>query len=187
MPEAKSETKPKRRNPVRSKKKAPAVSVEGHVDQAIEDMKEVTGLDVQETLTVTPPPATSMEALQTGDPRYEAIKSEAQRTLDNASIADAQEKVSDIKVIGNGDAWQLLCKASSYKEGWMKSTKAMEVPSGCLVQVTTREFGEEGQVAVAEAVTFVPGMCVVEDVNGGRRLADHLERDRLKKQKGETS
>ena len=30
--------------------------------------------------------------------------------------------------VGNGDMFKLLCKASSQKEGWMKSTKAMEIP-----------------------------------------------------------
>ncbi len=88
------------------------------------------------------------------------------KTLDVTSAADTQAKVSDVKLVGNVDHWQLLFKASSKEQGWMKSTKAMEVAgAGCLVLVTTQQ-GEH----VAEAVTFVPGVRVVEDTNGGRKL-----------------
>lgn len=88
------------------------------------------------------------------------------KALDVTSVADAQAgKVSDIKVVGNGDTFQLLCKASSKEQGWMKSAKAMETPSGCVVQVTTQQ-GDH----VAEALTFVPGVKIAEDINGGRKL-----------------
>ena len=74
-----------------------------------------------------------------------------------------QAKASDptLVVFGDGDAWHLLCKVSSKRDVWMKSTKAMPVlGTGCLVQVTT-EF--QGQVA--EALTFVPGACILEACN----------------------
>lgn len=88
------------------------------------------------------------------------------KTLDVENIADATKKVSDIKVIGNGDTFQLLCKASSKEQGWMKSAKAMEIPAiGCVVQVTTQQ-GEN----VAEALVFIPGVKIASDVNGGRKL-----------------
>jgi nitrate reductase NapAB chaperone NapD len=49
----------------------------------------------------------------------------------------------------------------------MKSTKALEVPNvGCVVQVTTQQ-GD----SVAEALTFIPGVEIVDDDNGGRKLA----------------
>lgn len=89
------------------------------------------------------------------------------KSLDVTSTADAQSgKVSDIKTVGNSDMFQLLCKASSRQQGWMKSCKAMQVPGGCLVQVTTQQ-GDN----VAEALAFVPGVAIVDDINGGRRLA----------------
>lgn len=89
-----------------------------------------------------------------------------EKSLDVTSVADAQAgKVSDIKVVGNGDTFQLLCKASSKSQGWMKSAKAMQTPSGCVVQVTTQQ-GEN----VAEALTFVPGVKIADDINGGRKL-----------------
>lgn len=88
------------------------------------------------------------------------------KTLDNVDIADVKTKVSDVKVTGNGDLWQLLSKASSKEQGWMKSCKAMEIEAiGCVVQVTTQQGGQ-----VAEALAFVPDVKIVDDANGGRKL-----------------
>ncbi len=88
-----------------------------------------------------------------------------EKTLDVQSIEDAKIKVSDIKVVGNGDTFTLLCKACSKEQGWMKSAKAMEVPGGVVVQVTTQQDDN-----VAEAVTFVPEVKIAEGENGGRVL-----------------
>ena len=41
------------------------------------------------------------------------------KTLDNTNVAEAKTKVSDIKVFGNGDLFQLLAKASSEQQGWI--------------------------------------------------------------------
>ena len=92
------------------------------------------------------------------------------KTLHNSDISGARENVKDIKVVGNGDMFRLLCKASSENEGWMKSTKACAVPGGCIVQVTTQQRNPDGSYAVAEALTFVPGAKIMDDVNGGRKL-----------------
>lgn len=88
-----------------------------------------------------------------------------EKSLDVQDVADAQKKIPDISVVGNGDTFALLCKASSKSQGWMKSAKAMQVPGGCVVQVTT-QHGDN----VAEALTFVPGVRIADDVNGGRKL-----------------
>lgn len=93
-----------------------------------------------------------------------------EKTLHNSDIAEVRKNVPDVKVVGNVDMFQLLCKASSQSEGWMKSTKAMEVSEGCIVQVTTQQRNEDGSYAVAEALTFVPGVSVANDTNGGRKL-----------------
>jgi hypothetical protein len=93
-----------------------------------------------------------------------------EKTLHNSDISGAKVNVPDIKVVGNGDAFQLLCKASSQVEGWMKSTKAMALDTGCLVQVSTQQRNPDGSYAVAEALTFVPGAWIESDVNGGRKL-----------------
>jgi len=89
------------------------------------------------------------------------------KTLDVTSVKDAKTKVSDVVVVGNGDMFQLLCKASSKSEKWMKSAKAMQTSSGCVVQVTTQQGNN-----VAEALTFVPGVVIEDDVNGGRKLTE---------------
>jgi hypothetical protein len=81
-----------------------------------------------------------------------------EKTLGNTDINGAQKNVPDIKTFGDGDTFQLICKASSEKEGWMKSTKAMEIDGvGCVVQVTTQQKNRDGSYSVAEALTFVPG------------------------------
>jgi hypothetical protein len=90
------------------------------------------------------------------------------KTLNNSTVKKAKEQVRDLEVVGNGDMFQLLCKASSKREKWMKSCKAMEIPGiGCLVQVTTQQ-GDN----VAEAMSFVPGVKIVLDTpfGSGRRL-----------------
>ena len=93
-----------------------------------------------------------------------------EKTLYNSDVSGARQNVPDIKVVGNGDMFSLLCKASSQSEGWMKSTKAMEVPGGCVVQVTTHQRNHDGTNSVAEALCFVPGVKIVPDENNGRKL-----------------
>jgi len=94
-----------------------------------------------------------------------------EKTLHNSDISGTKVNVPDVETVGNGDSFQLLCKASSQAEGWMKSTKAMAIPgSGCIVQVTTQQRNSDGTYSVAEAVTFVPDVRVDDDDNGGRKL-----------------
>jgi len=88
------------------------------------------------------------------------------KTLDITNITDAKNKISDIKVTGDGNTFTLLCKASSASQGWMKSTKAMVLPFCVVIQVTTQQ-GDN----VAEALTTVSGAFkIVDDINGGKRL-----------------
>lgn len=96
---------------------------------------------------------------------------EGSKTFNSSTMKQAKDQVPDLEVVGNGDMFRLLCKASSQEEGWMKSTKAMEIEGrGCVVQVTTQQRNDDGSYSVAEALTFVPGTQVVEDENGGRKL-----------------
>lgn len=77
-----------------------------------------------------------------------------EKNLGNENTADAKTNASDIKVTGNPDIWHLVCKASSQKQGWMKSTKVMAVDGyGVIIQVSTQQ-GKQ----IAEAITFVPGV-----------------------------
>lgn len=92
------------------------------------------------------------------------------KTLHNSDSSSARKNVADIMVFGDGDLFRLISKASSKAEGWMKSTKAMEIKGvGCLVQVTTQQLGLDGTYAVAEALTFVPGV-MIQGVASDRRL-----------------
>lgn len=92
------------------------------------------------------------------------------KILNNVNIEDAKKKVSDIEVFGNGDLFQLICKASSASQGWMKSTKAMRTGNGCVVQVTTQQKNPDGSYSIAEALTFVPLVAIGVDSNGNKFL-----------------
>lgn len=92
------------------------------------------------------------------------------KTLHNSDVSGARQNVKDIVIVGNGDMFQLLCKASSEAQGWMKSTKACQVEHGCLVQVTTQQRNIDLSYSVAEALTYVPGVKIVADENNGRKL-----------------
>ena len=83
-----------------------------------------------------------------------------QKQMDISDSKPDKDNISDLKVYGDGDTWRLLCKASSTEEGWMKSTKVCNVPSGCLVQVTTQQVNPDGTNAVAEALTYAPGVHI---------------------------
>ena len=92
-----------------------------------------------------------------------------EKTLGNTTASGARKNVKDIRFWGDGDTFKLVSKASSKAEGWMKSTKAMEIPKlGCVVQVTTQQRNKDGSYSVAEAVCFVPGarLNVVTGENG---------------------
>lgn len=94
-----------------------------------------------------------------------------EKTLHNSDVSGARKNVKDIVIVGNSDMFRLLCKASSQNEGWMKSTKAMQVDGvGCVVQVTTQQRNPDGSYSVAEALSFVPGVKIVDDENNGRKL-----------------
>lgn len=94
-----------------------------------------------------------------------------EKSLGNTDVNGARKNVKDIVVFGNGDTFKLLCKASSQEEGWMKSTKAMEVVGGCVVQVTTQQRNIDLTYSVAEALAYVPGVKIADDLEfGGRKL-----------------
>lgn len=81
-----------------------------------------------------------------------------EKDLGITQVRGAQANISDLQVFGDGDTFGLLCKASSQEQGWMKSTKVANVPGGCIVQVTTQQRNPDKSYAVAEALTYVPGV-----------------------------
>lgn len=86
-----------------------------------------------------------------------------EKDLGITEVRGAKANISDLVVYGDGDTFRLLCKASSKEQGWMKSTKVCNVLDGCIVQVTTQQKNPDGSYAVAEALTYVPGMHIKTD------------------------
>ena len=111
-----------------------------------------------ENTQTTPPAPVAPKAKKTTAEPLEIVKSEPlvsapNKTLDITNGEDAKKKIKDIVFFGNPDTWQLLSKASSKEEGWMKSTKVMEIDQvGVVLQVSTQQGFN-----VAEALTFIPG------------------------------
>ena len=96
------------------------------------------------------------------------------KTLSTSDQNNCKQAVPDVVMFGD-DLFKLLSKASSVKEGFMKSTKGMFTGKGCVVQVTTQQINPDGSSSVAEAVTYVPGVKISEtkDSHGliiGRKL-----------------
>jgi hypothetical protein len=86
---------------------------------------------------------------------------ETYKVFGNTTSNQAKENVKDIKFWGDGDTFKLISKASSQSEGWMKSTKAMEIENvGCVVQVTTQQ-GDN----VSEALTFIPNVKIQKTID----------------------
>lgn len=70
----------------------------------------------------------------------------------------------DLKKHGNPDQLRLMFKVQS--ETWVKSTKAMNVPGGCLVQMSTDRKQKNGSWVSAETSTFLPNAHVAPDADG---------------------
>jgi len=96
------------------------------------------------------------------------------KTLTNTTAKTATEQVSDIEFWGDGDLFKLISKASSQEEGWMKSTKAMDVGTGCVIQVTTQQRNPDNSYSVAEALTYVPDVTILEYKTEGKVTARYI-------------
>ena len=89
-----------------------------------------------------------------------------QRTLDNTSPETARANVPDLIIHGDPDTWVYIAKASSKSQGFMASTKVMNLPDGALVESFRREQAEviersdSPSVAVSVALAFVPFLNV---------------------------
>jgi hypothetical protein len=98
--------------------------------------------------------------------RYVDALAQAKFSRAATRTADVPEQIT---VVGNPDQFRLLFKAAS--GWWQKSTKAMDVGTGCIVQVSSEFLNPDGSVTVAEALTFVPGVTIEDDPGGtGRHL-----------------
>ena len=75
---------------------------------------------------------------------------QAKKTLSNTDMNLKNKTKTEVH--GDPSKWVCICKASNESEGWMKSTKVMQLVSGCLIQVSTQQ-GDN----VAESVCYVRG------------------------------
>lgn len=88
------------------------------------------------------------------------------KPLDVRNMADNVKKSPTTGIFGNCDMFQLITKAWNKEQGWMKSTKALEIPGvGCVIQVTTQQDDN-----VAEALTFVAGVKIITNDSGDKVL-----------------
>jgi hypothetical protein len=87
-------------------------------------------------------------------------------------VTKTNDLKGDVKIFGRPDRFKLLFKASG--PNWVRSTKAMEVPGGCLVQVSTIVLSPAGENA-AEAVAFVPDAKIQDEVDGSGAFLAHLQ------------
>lgn len=98
-----------------------------------------------------------------------------EKSMGNTDQDTCRSNVSDVVMFGE-DLFKLLSKASSKEEGWMKSTKAMYVDNGCVVQVTTQQKNTDGTYSLAEALTFVRNVHIVETKDSNNIVTGrHLE------------
>jgi len=133
------------------------------------------------------PPKSSQETLESDasntesvleitEPVTETLKTRPEsKTLNNVDMETSKQNVSDVEIYGNPDKWLCLSKASSKTQGWVKSTKAMDVPGyGCLVQVS-EQLGER----LATSIVAIQGVGVYTSKYGGYRLCGHNQRNEL--------
>ena len=116
------------------------------------------------------------------------------KTLGNTDASGASVNVPDIVFWGDGDKWELICKASSEKEGWMKSTKAMEIEGiGVVLQTSTQQQNAElvGQeddefvscmnssYSLCDTTVFIPNVKIERTMEDGKVIGRSLVAIRL--------
>lgn len=103
-----------------------------------------------------------MEEMEETGKLLEAKSVFPNKTYGNTDASGTKQNVKDVQFFGDGDMWKLISKAWSENEGWMKSTKALEIKNvGVVIQVTTQQG-----YSVAEAVTFIPNARIKVEGEG---------------------
>ncbi len=83
---------------------------------------------------------------------------------DRPLITTTEDIKEKIKYSGDISNLKLLYKVQGDK--WLKSTKALQVPGGCVIQVTTERLQADGSWQNAEALAYVPGIILKSIKNG---------------------
>lgn len=103
----------------------------------------------------------------TGKSPHDAV---ADRTLSTTSGEEAV--ASGICSYGDPGTWVCLVKVWHPEEKWFRSTKALEVPGGVVLQVSTREHSGH----VAEALTFIPDVEIAHSSHTPKLVARGSEK-----------
>ena len=83
-------------------------------------------------------------------------------------VKETKDVQGDVEIAGDPDRLKLLFKVDG--GAWVRSTKAMDVGPGCVVQVSTKFLTPQGWNA-AEALTYVPDIMIVgEEERDGHYL-----------------
>jgi hypothetical protein len=109
-------------------------------------------------------------AVALGYALYPVLAAPQDRRTDVSSTAEAKAATADVRVTGNPDMWQLLAKAGSQSEGWMRSTKALQVGPHVILQVSERQKNPDGSYTIDNDLIRVENLTIVPDVNGGHKL-----------------
>lgn len=88
------------------------------------------------------------------------ITAQKPKSMANSDTNGTRKNVPDVAVFGDGDTFALWVKASSQAEGWMKTTKVANLPTGCLIQAETQQRNPDGSYALSQALVFVHGIWI---------------------------
>jgi hypothetical protein len=101
---------------------------------------------------------------------YPVLAGPQDRQTGVTSTAAAKAATADVRVTGNPDMWQLLAKAGSQSEGWMRSTKALQVGPHVILQVSERQKNADGSYSIDNDLIRVENVRIVRDVKDGHKL-----------------
>ena len=94
-------------------------------------------------------------------------------------VQETADLGDNVETVGEPDRFELLFKAQGVSKGhfFVKSTKAMKVPGGCVVQVTSELQNPDKSWSVAESLAFVPGNIDIEkdEDRDGQRIGRFLK------------
>lgn len=80
-------------------------------------------------------------------------------------------KAPDLKTVGDTKPWKVLFEESSEKERWSKTTRAMQLKGGCLVQTIIISETVNGVVSLDTSLVYVSGISVQYNSNKNPYLA----------------
>lgn len=91
-----------------------------------------------------------------------------EKTLSNSANSTVKDNVPDVVLMGvKSNNWRLMCKAFSKKEGWMKSTKGLNLSTNqVLIQTTTQQKNSDGSYSIADTLIAVNGNLIESDEKG---------------------